>query len=214
MRPERFARRLIDENVLLFGDFELKSGRRSPYFFNLGAIDDGPSLTWLGEAYAALAMTLPTLPEVVFGPAYKGIPIAVATAIALNRSHGRLVGVAFDRKEAKQHGEGGHFVGSPLAGRRVAIVDDIVTDGGAKRAAARTIVAAGGEVAGVLIALDRQELLAEGKTAAQALAAELGAPVRNVIALEHIVRCLEKKGGAGQHLDAIRAYRRRYCSPA
>lgn len=214
MRPEHFARRLIDEGVLLFGDFELKSGRRSPYFFNLGAIDDGAALEWLGTAYADLAMRLPTPPDVVFGPAYKGIPIAVATAIALHRSDSRRVGVAFDRKEAKAHGEGGQLVGCPLAGRKVAIVDDIVTDGGAKRTAADAIAQAGGELVGILIALDRQELLADGNTATQALEAGLGAPVRSVVTLEHVVRCLEEAGGDAPHLAAMREYRRRHCAPA
>ena len=214
MRPERFAQRLIDEGVLLFGEFELKSGRRSPYFFNLGAIDDGAALEWLGAAYADLAMRLPTPPDVVFGPAYKGIPIAVATAIALHRSHGRRLGVAFDRKEAKAHGEGGQLVGCPLAGRKVAIVDDIVTDGGAKRTAADAIAQAGGELVGILIALDRQELLADGYTATQALETGLGAPVRSVVTLEHVVRCLEEAGGDAPHLAAMRDYRRRHCAPA
>ena len=211
MRPEHFAARLIAEDVLLFGNFVLKSGRESPYFFNLGAIDNGPALEWLGDAYAALAMTLPTRPDVVFGPAYKGIPIAVATAVALHRSHGQQVGVAFDRKEAKAHGEGGRLVGCPLAGRNVAIVDDIVTDGGAKRAAFNAIVAAGGAVAGILIALDRQERLENGATAAQALERQLGTPVRSVVALEHVVRCLEQAGGNEQALAAMREYRARYC---
>lgn len=214
MRPEHFARRLIAEDVLLFGSFELKSGRRSPYFFNLGAIDDGPALEWLGEAYAALAMALPTRPDIVFGPAYKGIPIAVATAIALARAHGERVGVAFDRKEAKAHGEGGHLIGCPLAGRRVAIVDDIVTDGGAKRAAFDAIAAAGGEVVGILIALDRQERRRGGATAAQALEGELGVPVKSVITLAHIVRCLEELGGDEAALTAMRDYRRRHCAGA
>lgn len=214
MRPEQFARRLIAEGVLLFGEFELKSGRRSPYFFNLGAIDDGAALEWLGEAYADLAMRLPTPPDVVFGPAYKGIPIAAATAIALRRSHGRRVGVAFDRKEAKSHGEGGQLVGCPLVGRKVAIVDDIVTDGGAKRTAAAAIAQAGGELVGILIALDRQELLADGNTATQALETRLDAPVRSVVTLQHIVRCLEEDGGDAPHLAAMREYRQRHCAPA
>ena len=212
MAPDEFVRRVMAEDVLQFGNFVLKSGRRSPYFFNLGAIDRGDAFQWLGSAYADLAMALPEQPEVLFGPAYKGIPIAVATALALAQEHGCRAGVAFDRKEAKAHGEGGQLIGAPLAGRRVAIVDDIVTDGGAKRGAFEAITAAGGRVVGVLIALDRRELTSAGETAVQALEREFQAPVRSVANLDDVVRFLCASGQRQPALEAMQAYRQRYCA--
>lgn len=212
MAPDEFVRRLMAEDVLQFGSFVLKSGRRSPYFFNLGAIDRGGAFQWLGSAYADLATGLPEQPEVLFGPAYKGIPIAVATALALAREHGRDVGVAFDRKEAKAHGEGGQLIGSPLAGRRVAIVDDIVTDGGAKRGAFEAITAVGGRVVGVLIALDRRELTGAGETAVQTLEREFQAPVRSVANLDDVVSFLRASGQRQPAVQAMQAYRQRYCA--
>ena len=135
---------MIERGVLRFGDFTLKSGRKSPYFFNLGSIDDGAGLAMLGSAYANAHRCRrgSALPDVIFGPAYKGIPIAVATAVALQRDHGRSVGVAFNRKEAKTHGEGGSLVGHPLRGR-VLIVDDVMTAGTAVTEAAGTGAAIG-----------------------------------------------------------------------
>lgn len=182
-----FVAEMIAHDVLTFGDFVLKSGRRSPYFFNLGAIADGAGLDALGSAYAATAMGLPAPPEVVFGPAYKGIPIAVATAIALAREHGRGVGAAFNRKEAKTHGEGGMLVGASLANRHVVIVDDVVTDGTAKREAVELVTAAGGTVVGIVLALDRQEPAGSGTlTAVQALGHSFGVPVRSVATLDDV----------------------------
>ena len=186
-----FIGAMLERGVLLFGDFVLKSGRRSPYFFNLGAVADGAGHDVVGRAYAKEIMGLPVQPDVLFGPAYKGIPLAVATATALHRDHGINLGAAFNRKEAKAHGEGGTLVGASMRGRRVAIVDDVVTDGAAKRDANQIITKAGGELVGVVLALDRQEPSADGgETAVRALAGFLDVPVRCVANLADLVRFL------------------------
>ena len=200
-----FLQAMIARDVLSFGDFTLKSGRRSPYFFNLGAVADGPGLELMGRAYAAEALQL--RPQVLFGPAYKGIPIATAAAIALAQEHGINAGIAFDRKEAKAHGEGGRLVGSALAERKVAIVDDVVTDGAAKREAFETIEAAGGTVVGVVLALDRQEKLANGATAVQTLQREFGVPVRCVATFDDLLEHLADKLQFAEQHDALLRYR-------
>ena len=209
---DAFVRWLIAEDVLQFGEFELKSGRRSPYFFNLGAIDNGAAFDRLGTAFAALAMTLDERPQVLFGPAYKGIPIAVAAGVALARDPGVNVGVAFNRKEAKTHGEGGSLVGSALEDRRVAVVDDTITDGAAKIEACEMISAAGGRVVGVLIAMDRRERVDGPATAVEHLEGRLGVPVRSIARLEDVVRVLADDPGAAQRLETVSAYRDRYCA--
>ncbi len=190
-----FLRAMLDRKALLFGDFVLKSGRRSPYFLNLGAIADGTGHDVVGKAYAKEVMGLPVRPDVLFGPAYKGIPLAVATAMALAKDHDINVGAAFNRKEAKAHGEGGSLVGAPMAGRRVVIVDDVVTDGAAKREAHQTIRAAGGDVVGVVLALDRQESSTDGgETAVAALERDLNVPVRCVANLDDVLAFLRTDG--------------------
>ena len=207
-----FVRWMMTEDVLQFGDFELKSGRRSPYFFNLGAIDNGTAFDRLGAAYAGLAMTLPAAPQVLFGPAYKGIPIAVAASVALAREHGVNVGVAFNRKEAKAHGEGGRLVGSAMRGQRVVVVDDTITDGAAKIEACELIAAAGGSVTGVLIAMDRREHVAGGRTAVEDLEARLRVPVRSIARLEDVVAVLAADSAGAQRLETVSTYRNRYCA--
>ena len=202
-----FLQAMIARGVLSFGEFTLKSGRRSPYFFNLGAVADGPGLELMGRAYAAEAVRLRPRPQVLFGPAYKGIPIATAAAIALAQQHGIDAGIAFDRKEAKAHGEGGRLVGSVLAERKVAIVDDVVTDGTAKREAFETIEAAGGEVVGVVLALDRQEKLANGATAVQTLQREFDVPVRCVATFDDLLGHLADKPQFAEQHDALLRYR-------
>ena len=202
-----FIDAMIERGVLKFGDFVLKSGRRSPYFFNLGAIADGPGLDILGTVYARQAMRLPTRPEVLFGPAYKGIPLAVAAALALARDSGQSVGAAFDRKEAKTHGEGGRLIGASMHGKKVAIVDDVVTDGTAKRMAFEIIEEAGGEVVGVLLALDRQEPVAgKPETAVEALARDFGVPVRCVADIDDVLAFL----AANSRFDTERERMQRY----
>ena len=196
---EEFIRAMLDRDALLFGDFVLKSGRQSPYFFNLGAVADGEGHDVVGKAYAKEVAGLPVRPDILFGPAYKGIPIAVSTAVALARDHGINVGAAFNRKEAKTHGEGGTLVGASMRGRKVVIVDDVVTDGAAKREAHETISAAGGEVLGIVLALDRQEPSTDGgETAVAALERNLQVPVRCVANLDDLIVFLASDGFANE----------------
>jgi len=207
---------MIEQQVLQFGEFTLKSGRRSPYFFNLGAICSGSAIASLGGAYAGRIAQLDLRFDVLFGPAYKGIPIAVATAAAL-AGLGHDVGWAFNRKEVKDHGEGGRFVGAPLQGR-VLMVDDVLTAGTAIREAAGLIAATGAELTGVVIALDRQELQAppdDQLTAVGALQAELGVPVVSLLTLQDVIEYLDL---AWHHdklrravVEDIRRYQEAYC---
>jgi orotate phosphoribosyltransferase len=191
----QLIRLFVDEQVLRFGDFTLKSGRRSPYFFNLGALCSGAALAQLAEAYADRVEASTAQPTVLFGPAYKGIPLAAAVGTALAR-RGRDLGITFNRKERKAHGEGGALVGASLEGARVLILDDVLTAGTAMREAVGLIQAAGGTVVGVLIAMDRQErapdaALAASDSAVEVLAAELAAPVESLITLTDLVRYLD-----------------------
>ena len=207
---EDFLRAMLDREALMFGHFVLKSGRRSPYFFNLGAVADGSGHEIVGTAYANEVARLPRRPDVLFGPAYKGIPLAVATSMALERNHGITVGAAFNRKEPKAHGEGGTLVGAAMDGRKVAIVDDVVTDGAAKREAHETIIAAGGEVVGIVLALDRQEPGTDGgETAVVALERDLGVPVRCVASVDDLLAFLESDGGFESEREALLAHRQR-----
>ncbi len=209
-RKRAFIELMIAHEVLRFGDFTLKSGRRSPYFFNLGAIDDGAGISALGDAYADALVAADRVPEVVFGPAYKGIPIAVATAMALQRRHGLNVGVAFNRKEAKDHGEGGQLVGHPLSGR-IVMVDDVMTAGTAAREAAALIASGGASLDAVLVALDRQELLESGRTAVGEVARLLRKPVISIITLTDVVAYLEQLPDYQDELTAIISYQRSHC---
>ncbi len=206
---------LIEQGVLAFGDFTLKSGRRSPYFFNLGALNTGSALARLGAAYAERIRRLDVPFDVVFGPAYKGIPIAVSTAEAL-AALGGDVGWAFNRKEAKSHGEGGLFVGADVSGR-VMLVDDVLTAGTAVREAAALIGSAGAEIAGVVIALDRQERVApnSGETAVSALELELGAPVVSILKLQDVIEYLDLDVDRDKHraelIREMKRYRDEHC---
>ena len=207
---EDFIRAMLERDALLFGDFVLKSGRRSPYFFNLGAVADGAGHDLVGKAYANEVVRLPVQPDVLFGPAYKGIPIAVSVAVALARDHGVNIGAAFNRKEAKTHGEGGMLVGASMAGSRVVIVDDVVTDGAAKREAHEIITAAGGEVVGIVLALDRQEPSTDsGETAVAALERDLQVPVRCVANLDDVIAFLASDGGFENERKRLLAHRAR-----
>lgn len=214
---------LIRHQVLKFGEFELKSGRLSPYFFNLGALDTGSALAQLGDAYARLIKQSGLAAQLLFGPAYKGIPIATAAAVAL-ASQGVDLGVAYNRKEKKDHGEGGQLVGADVAGRSVVLVDDVLTAGTAMREAVGLVKEARGKIAGVVIALDRQEIVASpkatkqavGTTAVQALAAELdGAPVLSILSLQDVMGYLEKpvtSAGLGPKTrTAMAEYQAQYC---
>ncbi|WP_139558763.1 orotate phosphoribosyltransferase [Methylotetracoccus oryzae] len=196
--------------VLRFGDFTLKSGRRSPYFFNTGLFDSGARLGRLGRFYAQTVQHHGLSADVIYGPAYKGIPLACATAIALADETGREIPFAFNRKEAKDHGEGGVLVGAPLAGR-VLIIDDVITAGTSVRESVDIIRGAGAEATGVLIALDRQEKGQGDLTAVQEVEKTFGLRVYPIITLEHIVAYLEQAGRQAE-LTRILAYRSQHAA--
>ena len=208
-----YQRRLIElalrTSALQFGEFVLKSGRIAPYFFNTGRIHDGGDLDELGTCYAAWLADSPVPFDGIFGPAYKGIPIAIAAGAALARVYGKRTGVSFNRKEAKDHGEGGTFVGAPLT-KRMLMVDDVITDGAAKLEAAALIRNGGGDIAAVLVALDRQE---RGKDTPRASTAEvadrLGVPVYSLITLQDLLAYLQEQGRREQW-HAVERYREQY----
>lgn len=204
-----FLKLAVDGGALSFGRFELKSGRISPYFFNIAALDSGAALAGLGRAYAAALSDSAIRCDMLFGPAYKGIPLMAATAIALADRHGRDLPWCFDRKEDKDHGEGGRVVGAPLSGR-VLIIDDVLTAGTAVRRAAGIIRDAGAEVAGVLTALDREERGQGTSSAAVEAAAALSAPVVSIAGLGDVLDFLAERGGAEEHRARIDAYRSTY----
>lgn len=206
---QAFLDLVLDRGVLRFGEFTLKSGRQSPYFFNMGRIDSGLALAAVGDAYAAAAHTSGIKFDMLFGPAYKGIPLAAATAIALARRQGRDVPWAYNRKESKDHGEGGMIVGAPLAGR-VLIADDVITAGTAVRESLALIRATGAEIAGVLVALDRQER-GQGETSAtQDLARDHGAPVTAIVNLADLMDYASTSPGLAAQRGRLSAYRDRY----
>lgn len=204
-----FIELALSRDVLRFGEFTLKSGRHSPYFFNLGRIDSGAALARLGEAYAE-ALVRSQLPvDMLFGPAYKGIALAAAAAIALATRHGRDLPWAYNRKEAKDHGEGGVLVGAPLKGR-VLIVDDVMTAGTAVRESLALIRAQGATPAGVLIALDRQERGQGELSAAQEVARDHGIPVVAITGLDDVLAYAgERPELAAEHARLL-DYRSRY----
>lgn len=199
----------ISQDVLRFGEFTLKSGRTSPYFFNAGLFNTGEALAKLGQNYAQAIIDSGIKFDVLFGPAYKGIPLAAATVVALSERHGRNVPYSFNRKEAKEHGEGGNIVGAPLQGK-VLIIDDVITAGTAIREAMDIIHAEGAEAAGVVIALDRQEK-GQGETSAiQEVEAEYKIPVASIIKLENLISYIEQDKKFTDYLDAVKAYREQY----
>ncbi|HZZ93498.1 MAG TPA: orotate phosphoribosyltransferase [Usitatibacter sp.] len=203
-----FVEFAIASGVLRFGEFRTKSGRLSPYFFNAGLFDDGAKLAALGRFYAqaALASAIPF--DMLFGPAYKGITLAAATAIGL-AGLGHNVPFCYNRKEAKDHGEGGTLVGAPLQGRAL-IIDDVITEGAAKREAIEIIRRAGATPAGVLIALDRQERGQGELSAAQEMGRAFGVPVTAIATLADIVATLESRQNERAVLGRIDEYRRQY----
>ena len=191
----------LELGVLRFGEFKLKSGRVSPYFFNAGLFNSGRALAELGRAYAQTIQDAGTQFDVLFGPAYKGIPLVASTAVALADRHARNVPWAFNRKEAKDHGEGGNIVGAPLRGR-VLIVDDVITAGTAIREATDIIRAAGGEPIGVVLALDRQERGQGQWSAVQEVEQTLQLPVTSILRLADLIDYKRESGDAAQ-LEAI-----------
>ena len=205
---QEFIRFTIEQKVLRFGEFKTKAGRLSPYFFNAGLFYDGASLKQLAQFYAkAIAAADPAF-DMLFGPAYKGIPVVSSTAVALAEI-GRNVPFCFNRKEAKDHGEGGMTVGAPLTGR-VLIVDDVISAGTSVRESVQTIRAAGAEPCGVVIALDRMERGSGPQSAAQEVRSQFGIPVFSIATLEDLTAYLGARADMARQLQAVERYRKEY----
>lgn len=204
-----FIQLAIDHEVLCFGEFTLKSGRTSPYFFNAGKFQTGAALAALGRFYADALETSGVDYDVVFGPAYKGIPLAATTAVALADQHGKDKPYAFNRKEAKAHGEGGTLVGAPLNGK-ILIVDDVITAGTAVREVMSIIKAEDAEPAAVLIGLNRQERGQGELSAIQEVERDYGIPVVSIVCVDDIIAFLEEQGGQQELVAKIRDYRSQY----
>ncbi len=207
---DRFVEFLIESEVLLFGDFELNSGRKSPYFFNLGNISSGESLRVLGEAYAQTIVENSIRADVLFGPAYKGIPIAVATSMALGMM-GSDASFAFNRKEVKNHGEGGNIVGSDIR-RKVLIIDDVLTSGKALKESIDLLKSSGAEVVGALVALNRDEIDEDKQTARQLLEKGEGINITSICSINDVANYLEKDPERSRFAEKIRDYQAVYCS--
>lgn len=210
----QFVQFALEQGVLKFGQFKVKSGRLSPYFFNAGLFNNGASVLQLAQFYARTLIEAQVPFDMLYGPAYKGIPLVTATAIALAQEDGRAVPFAFNRKEAKAHGEGGTLVGAPLNGK-VVIVDDVITAGTSVRESVDIIRAHGAEPAAVLIALDRMERAGtdtqvETHSAVQAVEDEFGIPVVSIASLADIMFFLENTPELAEHKTPIAAYRQRY----
>jgi orotate phosphoribosyltransferase len=216
MQPHQrqFLELAIQKNVLRFGEFTLKSGRISPYFFNAGLFDSGASLAQLGKCYANTLQASGLNFDLLFGPAYKGIPLATAVAVAL-ADQGRDIPVSFNRKEAKTHGEGGSLIGASMRDKKVLIVDDVMTAGTAIRESIEIIQQAGGTVCGVIIALDRQERGQTGtQSAAQEVTANFHLPVLSIAGLNELLQFTEENPAFTAHKTALLAYRSQYGSDA
>ncbi|WP_113625971.1 orotate phosphoribosyltransferase [Pectobacterium peruviense] len=205
----QFIEFALSKQVLKFGEFTLKSGRISPYFFNAGLFNTGRDLALLGRFYAAALVDSGVEFDLLFGPAYKGIPIATTAAVALAEHHDRDLPYCFNRKEAKDHGEGGSLVGSPLQGR-VMLVDDVITAGTAIRESMEIIGAHGATLAGVMIALDRQERGRADLSAIQEVERDYQCKVISIITLKELITYLAEKPEMAAHLDAVKAYREQY----
>ncbi|MCH8500723.1 MULTISPECIES: orotate phosphoribosyltransferase [Aliidiomarina] len=199
----------LGKGVLKFGEFTLKSGRTSPYFFNAGLFNTGADLAKLGRYYAAALQDSGIEFDVLFGPAYKGIPIATAAAVSLFEHHGKDVPYCFNRKEAKTHGEGGNLVGSELKGR-IMLVDDVITAGTAIRESMDIVEANGASLAGVLIALDRQEKGKGELSAIQEVERDYNAKVIAIVTLGDIIEYLSEQPGQEAMLEKVREYRQQY----
>ncbi|MCG6968271.1 MAG: orotate phosphoribosyltransferase [Gammaproteobacteria bacterium] len=206
---QEFIEFALNIGVLRFGEFTLKSGRKSPYFFNAGLFNSGSALAQLGRYYAQTIVNSGIQFDVLYGPAYKGIPLAAATAIALADHHGKDTPYAFNRKEAKDHGEGGVIVGAPLQGK-VLIIDDVISAGTSVRESIDIINANNAQPAGVVIALDRQEKGKGDTSAIQEVENDFGLPVASIIQLQLLVEYLEQQADMRDALQAIHGYRQQY----
>ena len=199
----------LELDVLRFGEFTLKSGRVSPYFFNAGLFSTGYAAAKLGRYYAAAIAASDVEFDMLFGPAYKGIPLAALAAAALAEHHGIDVPYSYNRKEAKAHGEGGSIVGSELKGR-VLIVDDVITAGTAVREAGKIISSAGADIAGLVISLDREERGQGAMSAVQELKSSLEIPVISIVRLAELIETLEETSEYAEFLEPVLEYRRKY----
>jgi len=199
----------LELGVLRFGEFTLKSGRKSPYFFNAGLFSTGYAAAKLGRYYASAIADSDIQFDMLFGPAYKGIPLAVLAASALAEHHDIDVPYAFNRKEAKAHGEGGSIVGASLSGR-VLIVDDVITAGTAAREAQQIVISAGADVAGLVISLDRQEMGKDSRSAVQEVEQTLRIPVISIVLLQDLIDMLEESEEYNEFLTPIVEYRSKY----
>ncbi len=200
----------IEQGVLKFGEFELKSGRISPYFFNAGLFNSGKAMATLAKSYASAIVSSGVEMDVLFGPAYKGIPLAATTAMALSEWHDRETPYTFNRKEKKAHGEGGSLVGAPLDGN-VLIIDDVITAGTAIREVMALLAEQkNAKPAGVIIALDRQEKGKGELSAIQEVERDYGIPVISIVKLEQVMSYVAQQEEFKQHLPAIKAYREAY----
>ena len=206
---KEFIEFALSKQVLRFGQFTLKSGRTSPYFFNAGLFNTGGDLARLGRYYASALADANIDFDLLFGPAYKGIPIATTTAVALADHHNMDMPYCFNRKEAKTHGEGGNLVGSALEGK-VMLVDDVITAGTAIRESMEIIQANGAELSGVLIALDRQEKGKGELSAIQEVERDFGTKVISIVTLGDLISYLEDKPEMAEHLENIKQYRQDY----
>ena len=204
-----FIELALELGVLRFGEFTLKSGRVSPYFFNAGLFNTGYAAAKIGRFYAAAIAESDLRFDMLFGPAYKGIPLATLTAASLAEQHDIDVPYSFNRKEAKAHGEGGSIVGAPLSGD-VLIVDDVITAGTAVREAYQIIATAGAQIAGLVISLDRQERGQGPYSAVQELKQSLGIPVISIVLLDDLIDILAESSEYERHLEPVLAYRRQY----
>ena len=209
MKTSSFVEFALECGALQFGEFTLKSGRQSPYFFNAGNFNDGAAIRQLGRFYAQLLVDTGLAFDMLFGPAYKGIPLATAVAVALDQDHGRSVGVAFNRKEAKTHGETGTLIGAPMRGD-VVIIDDVITAGTAIRESVTLIKAAGARPVGVVVALDRQEKGPKGKSAIQEVEQAYKIPVFAIAKLENLLEFARSEPNLADQLELLTAYRQAY----
>jgi len=207
---QTFIELAIRHQALCFGEFTLKSGRCSPFFFNAGKFNSGKALAALGRCYAEAIVQSGLVFDVIFGPAYKGIPLVSSVVIALADHHQREVPYCFNRKEQKDHGEGGSLVGADIRGKKVLIVDDVITAGTAIREVMAILVQQGAEAAGVVLGLDRQEKGVARQSAVQEVEEQFRVPVVSVITLQTVVDYLARDVAYQEQVERVRDYQRRY----
>ena len=212
-KKSQFIQLLMDSHVLRFGDFTLKSGRLSPYFFNMGAIDEGKSLSKLGAAYADAITALNISVDCLYGPAYKGIPLVAAASMAFYYNQNRSVPYCFNRKQAKTYGDGGDLVGAPLQGN-VIMVDDVITAGTTVTETANLFAKYGAALSGIVIALDREEQNSAGRHALSAISERFHVPITPIITLTDVINYLKEKPGYQDNLTQIANYQKEYGAKA